>query len=290
MNNYIISTDSTVDLPKEYIEKHNVMIHPLNYIINEMEYGINLEELSSGEFYEVMRQGEMPTTCASSPDYITKIMMDKAKEGNDILHISFSSAMSSSYNNACMCSSMIEEEVPEAKIIVLDSLAASSGQGLIVEHAVKMKENGSTIEEVKDWIEENKLRVIHSFTVEDLFNLVRGGRISRSTAVVGTVLQVKPILHVDEQGRLENISKVRGRKKSLKTLLDTLEANLDEGYDGPIFVTDADSNEDAEYIVGVIKEKYPDKEIIRSGICPTIGAHSGPGTMLISFMGKEKRK
>lgn len=290
MRKYLISTDSTEDLPKEFLKEHNVMIHPLNYILKGVEYGANLTELSSEEFYKIMREGEMPTTSASNPGYISKIMSDKAKEGYDILHISFSSAMSSSYNNACICAEAVMEEVPESKIIVVDSLAASSGQGIIVEHAVRMMESGKTIEEVRDWIEENKLRVIHSFTVEDLFHLMRGGRLSRGTAVVGTVLQVKPVLHVDSKGRLENIGKVRGRKKSLNSLIDTFFENLDETYEGPVIITDADSNQDAEYILKAVREKYPDKEILRSSIGPTIGAHSGPGTMLISYMGKTPRQ
>lgn len=290
MRNYIISTDSTMDLPKEFMQEHNVMVHPLNYIIDETEYGEGKEELSSKEFYDVMRNGKMPSTCASNPEYILELMKKKVEEGFDILHISFSSAMSSSYNNVCVCANEIMEEYPESKIAVVDSLAASSGQGLLVVKAVMMKEEGKTLEEVREYIEEKKHFVTHSFTVEDLFHLMRGGRLSRTSAIVGTVLKVKPVLHVSREGKLENVAKVRGRKKSLDTLLETLFNGLDESFDGPIIITDADCEEDATYTYEKVKAKYPEKNIMRSGISPTIGAHSGPGTMLISFMGKEKRQ
>lgn len=289
MRKYIISSDSTMDLPAEYIKEHNIMVHPLNYILRGVEYGANRTELSSEEFYRIMREGEMPTTCASNPKYIKEIMKKKVEEGYDILHISFSSAMSSSYNNASFCADEIMEEYPESKIIVVDSLSASSGQGILVVKAVMMMEEGKTIEEVRDYLESVRLKVIHNFTVENLFHLMRGGRLSRTTAIVGTVLKVMPVLHVSREGRLENTAKVRGRKKSLEALVERLVENLDESEDAPILVTDADSKDDADFVLSLIKDKLPDKVIMRSCISPTIGAHSGPGTMLVSFMGREER-
>ncbi len=285
---YIISTDSTDDLPRNFISEHQVSIHPLNYIIKDKEYGFALTQLSSHEFYEEMRAGQMPTTCASNPEYITQLMTKKVEEGYDILHISFSSALSSSYNNAAICANEIMEEHPEAKIIVIDSMCASSGQGLLVERAVSLKEKGLSIDEVAQWVEDNKLKIVHHFTVEDLFNLMRGGRISKTTAVVGTALKIQPILHVDNEGRLENIGKVRGRKKAITTLVESIEENIDKESDAPIIVTHADSPEDALYVINLIKEKYPDRTIMQTDIGPTIGAHSGPGTMLVAYLGTGK--
>ncbi len=288
MRKYIISTDSTDDLPISFIKEHGIIIHPLNYIIKNKEYGFALMQLSSHEFYDEMRAGEMPTTCASNPEYITQLMTKKVEEGYDILHISFSSALSSSYNNAVICANDIMEEHPEAKIIVIDSMCASSGQGLLVERAVRLKEKGLPIEEVADWVENNKLNIVHHFTVEDLFNLMRGGRISKTTAVVGTALKIHPILHVDNEGRLQNIGKVRGRKKAITTLVESMDENFDTESDAPIIVTHADSPDDAQYVISLIKEKYPDRTIMLTDIGPTIGAHSGPGTMLVSYLGTGK--
>lgn len=289
MREFLISTDSTASLPSGYAMENKIAIHPLHYIIDGEEYGMDLgKELTDKEFYDSIRNGKMPTTSATNPEYIGELMRKQAAEGYDILHIGFSSGLSSSYSNAAMCAREIMEEHPECKIIVVDSLSAECGQALLVYHAVEMKKQGKSMEEIAAWIEENKLKVVHHFTVDDLFHLVRGGRLAKSTAIIGTALSIKPILHVDNEGKLANISKSRGRKKAIKTLFDTMIENT-QGWDTKeVFLSHSDDEEDIQLLADMVREKYPEAVIWLLPISPTVGSHTGVGTLVISYFGNQR--
>ena len=288
MKPYIISTDCMADLPADFIEAHHLSVHPLYYQIGDQTYNALEGRLSEAEFYAKMRNGEMPTTMASNPEYIERSFSQNIAEGYDILHISFSSALSSSYNITAVTAKAVMEQHPDTKIIVIDSLSASLGQGLLIYYACKKKEEGASIEELAEYIESIKLNICHQFTVDDLFHLHRGGRVSKATAIIGTIANIKPVLHVDNEGRLINISKIRGRKRSLITLVDNMEKVM-EGYENPIvFISHGDCLEDALFVKQQIEERFGIHEFLINYVGSTIGAHSGPGTVALFFMGKER--
>lgn len=286
MKEFIISTDSTASLPQEFIKENNITIHPLHYIIDGVEYGMDIKkELTDKEFYQSIRDGKMPTTSATNPGFIDKTFREQIEAGFEILHIGFSSGISSSYSNAAMCARDIMDENPEAKIVVVDSLSAECGQALVVYHAVQLKKQGKTIDEIAQWIEDYKLNIIHHFTLGDLFHLMRGGRLSKTSAIMGSALNIQPILHVDNDGKLASISKARGRKKAMKTLVDTIATNS-EGFDNKeIFVSHSDCEDEAKELVSMVKEKYPDATVWMLPISPTVGSHTGVGTLVVSYLG-----
>ena len=288
MKDFIISTDSTADLPISYIEDNKILIHPLNYIVDDIEYVSDILEFPTKDFYKSMRDGKKPTTCASNPEYIRKLMKKKIDEGYDILHISFSSALSSSYSNAVLSANTLMEEIPDANIVVVDSLSATVGQGLVVYKAVQLKKAGKSIDEIATWINENRQRIIHQFIVDDLFHLVRGGRLSKTTAFIGTALHIQPLLKVDNEGRLYNIGKIRGRKKALKILVDNIKENTKGIEIDTVFISHADCIEDAELVAENIKNMYFIENIMISEISPTIGAHTGAGAVVVAYLGDER--
>ncbi|WP_208754724.1 DegV family protein [Schnuerera ultunensis] len=205
-----------------------------------------------------------------------------------MLYISFSSALSGTYNAALMVAKNLEKEYPERKIYVVDSLAASMGQGLLVYYCAEQKRSGKSIEEVKDWLIENRLQLCHWFTVDDLFHLKRGGRISGTIALVGTVLGVKPVLHVDNEGRLVPVRKVRTRKKSLISLVDEMEKTCINPTEQIVFISHGDSIDDALYVEKLVRDRLNVKDIKINYVDPVIGAHSGPGTIALFFIGKTR--
>ncbi len=222
MSDYIITSDSNCDLPKEYVDKHNIKIISLYYNVDDVVYGGD-ETISEKEFYSKMRAGSVTTTMACNPEDTEKIFREQLDQGLDILHIAFSSALSSSYNTVFVVGQQLSEEYPERKIVVIDSLSASLGQGLLVHKAIQQKEKGTSLSDNAEWIENNKKYLCHQFTVDDLHFLHRGGRVSKSAAIIGTLISVKPVLHVDDDGKLIPLSNVRGRKKALQTLVDNME-------------------------------------------------------------------
>lgn len=289
MREFMITTDSTASLPEEYLKENHIAIHPLHYIIDGVEYGKDLnQELTDKEFYNCIREGKLPTTSATNPGYISKVMRSQVEQGYDILHIGFSSGISSSYNNAAMCAREIMEEHPECKITVVDSLSAECGQALLVYLAVEMKKQGKTMDEIADWLEKTKLHVVHHFTVSDLFHLVRGGRLAKSTAIIGTALNIQPILHVDDEGKLESIAKARGRKKAMKTLVDTIAENTDGWETKQVFISHSDCPDEAAQLESMVKERYPEAQTMVLPISPTVGAHTGVGTLVISYLGNKR--
>lgn len=284
MQKFIITTDTTCDLPQEYISQHNLMQIPLYYSFNGTIYG-DKNELEPREFYNTMRQGAMPTTMAVNPDTAREVFTKLLDEGYDILHISFSSGLSGSCSVAVTTARELCEERPGAKIVVIDSLCASLGEGLLVYKATVLKESGKNLDEVADWLESNKLNLCHVFTVDDLHHLHRGGRVSKATAIIGTLINVKPVLHVDNEGHLVPLVNVRGRKKSLMTLVDQMEKRIKGFQNDIVFISHGDCVEDAEYVASLIKERFGIDKFIINYVSPTIGSHSGPGTVALFFMG-----
>ncbi|HHX11423.1 MAG TPA: DegV family protein [Clostridiales bacterium] len=287
MGNFIITTDTTSDLPEEYLQENNLNLLSLYYNFNGTVYGGN-NNLDSKVFYDMMRGGAMPTTMAANPETARELFIDLLDQGYDILHIAFSSGLSSSYSAAATAAREICEERQEAKIIVIDSLCASLGEGLLVHKAIQMKNSGKTIDEVAEWVEKNKLNLCHMFTVNDLHHLHRGGRVSKTTAIIGTLINVKPVLHVDNDGHLVPLNNVRGRKKALVALVDQMTSRT-KGYDNDtVFISHGDCIEDARYVAELIKERFGIDNSLINYVSPTIGAHSGPGTVALFFMGDHR--
>ena len=286
MSEYVITTDNNSDLPEKYLKDHGVGCMYLSYSMDGKNY-THENFLPEHEFYEAMRNGSMPTTAQVNPENAKALLEPYLKEGKDILHIAFSSGLSGTYNSSRIAAEELMEEYPDRKIIVVDSLSASLGQGLLVWLAQQKKELGQTLEDVADWVEKNKLKMVHLFTVDDLNHLYRGGRVSKTTAIVGSMLNIKPVLHVDNEGKLTAIGKVRGRKKALQELVKLMDEKIGSFGAGcdTIFISHGDCEQDAQYVAEKVKEKYNIKNIIINQVGATIGAHSGPGTMALFFVG-----
>ena len=287
MSNYIITSDTTCDLPDKYITKNHIDIIPSYYKLGETIYG-DEENLDPSEFYNKMRHGQMPTTMGCNPETAREHFCKILDRGYDIIHISFSSALSSSFNTVSVVVNELQEEYPERNIIVVDSKCASLGEGLLVYKAVCNRQNGMSINDNAKWLEDNKLHVCHQFTVDDLHHLHRGGRVSKKAAIIGTVINVKPVLHVDDEGALVPLCNVRGRKKSLNTLIDNMAASI-EGYDNDaVFISHGDCLKDAEYVAEQVKKRFGIENIMINFVSPTVGAHSGPGTLALFYMGENR--
>ena len=289
MREYVIFTDNTADLPADYLSKNGVEKLFLNYTIDGQTYE-QTNELPVQEFYEKMRGGSMPTTSQINPENAREAFMQKVKEGYDILYIAFSSGLSGSCGSAQIAANQIMEEMPEVKILVVDSLCASLGEGLLVHKVLKKKAEGATLEEAAAYAEEMKMKICHNFTVDDLFHLYRGGRVSRATAIVGSLAGIKPVLHVDDEGHLIPIGKVRGRKKSLHALVERMQKQI-KGYEADndvVFISHGDCIEDAQYVANKVKELCGIDAFLINYVGSTIGAHSGPGTVALFFVGSPR--
>lgn len=287
MKNFIITTDTTCDLPADYVKEHHLGMISLTYTIDGNTYTWE-NPLPVKDFYDCMRNGSLPTTSQANPREAEQLFETIIKEQDaDILHIAFSSGLSGSYNSSRIAAGELSEKYPEHKIIVIDSLCASLGEGLLVHKAVTMKENGSSLEEVAAWLEENKLHLVHNFTVDDLFHLYRGGRVSKTAAFVGTMINLKPILHVDDEGHLIPLSKVRGRKKSMLALVDAMEKQIGSwrNKNDIIFISHGDCEEEAQFVADQIKKRMGYDSYLINYVGPTIGAHTGPGVIALFYMG-----
>jgi DegV family protein with EDD domain len=289
MKNFVITADSNSDLLDEYIKEKNIGIIPHYYDLEGITYGDEIN-LTPKEFYDKMRTGLMPTTMASNPEVIRKTFQDYVDQGLDILHISFSSALSGGCSNVASGANEICEENPGAKIIVLDTLNASMGEGMFVMKAVQMKEEGKSIDEIAAWLEERKQDFCVYFTVDDLNHLHRGGRISKTTAIIGSMINIKPILYVNPEGQLVAKSTARGRKKSLSTICNDMIDCMGKykDTDDPICIAHGDAREDADFLAELIREKLPNRKLFINYVSPSIGAHSGPGAIGLCFMGEKR--
>lgn len=289
MSDFKIITNTTADLPLDYIKANNLGLMVFNYTINNETYTKG-HELDWKEFYAMMRDGHMPTTSQINPEECKEYFEEYLKESDQLLYICFSTGMSGTYNNACLAAEMVMEEHPGCKIMVVDSKCASLGEGLLVHKAVQLKNAGKSMEETAAWVEENLLHLVHIVTVDDLNHLYRGGRISKTTAVVGSMVGIKPIIHVDNEGRLVSIGKARGRKKSLSSLVDYMEEKIGQYREDNdiVFISHGDALEDAEFVRDEIKERFGIENFIINNIGPTIGSHAGPGTIALFFMGESR--
>lgn len=290
MEQFKIITNTTADLPMEYIEEKQLGLAYYNYIMDGVPYGKD-KELDWKEFYRLMREeGKMPTTSQVNPQQFKDCFAEYLKECKNLLYISFSSGLTGSCQNAVLAAEEVMEEIPDSHIVVLDSKCASMGEGLFVHKAIQMKEQGKSMEETVEYLEELIPHLTHVFTVDDLNHLYRGGRVSKATAIVGTIAGIKPILHVDDEGHLVPISKVRGRKKSLNALVDYMEEKTSGCLDKNeiVFISHGDALDDAEYVKNEIERRLGIKEFMINHIGPTIGAHSGPGTIALFFEGNSR--
>ena len=290
MASYVIVTDSSADLSAQMAEKAGVQVLPLRFTVGGKTYynWPDNREMDPKVFYRMLREGEVATTAAVNISQYLDMLEPILQSGTDVLVLSFSSGLSATYDSSRLAAEELREKYPQRKIFAVDTLCASLGQGLLVWHAAQLKDQGKSIEEVRDWVEENKLHLCHQFTVDDLHFLKRGGRISATTAVVGTMLKIKPVLHVDDGGKLVNIGKARGRKASLKALVDRMEETAIDPAGQTVFISHGDCMEDAEYVAGLVKERMGVQDVRINYVGPVIGAHSGPGTLALFQLGSRR--
>ena len=287
---YVIMTDSSCDLPQELADQLGLEVLPLEVMADGKNYRNWLDgrEIGFKEFYKLAREGKELKTSAVNTAAFEEKMEKLLKEGKDILYIGFSSGLSTTYNSGEAAARELREKYHDRKIYTVDTLAASLGQGMIIYYAAKKKEAGATIEEVRDFVENEKLHMCHWFTVDDLNYLKRGGRISAATAAVGTMLSIKPVMHMDNEGHLVAVGKARGRKAALCQLLDTM-GELGEVLEGQTtFICHSDCMDDAQYVASQMKERFGVAQVNINWIGPVIGAHTGPGTIGIFFWGSER--
>ena len=289
MEDFKIITDTTADLPESYIRENELGIMVVPYIMDGIPQGEE-RKMEVKEFYDRMRGGMMPTTSQINPETAKEYLNGFLEESRQLLVLSFSSGLSGTCGNVSLAAREIMEERPDCRIVVADTLCASLGEGLLVHKAVQLKKAGKSLDETAQWVEAHKENLVHVFTVDDLFHLHRGGRVSKATAIVGTLAGIKPLLHVDEQGHLTAVGKVRGRKKSLQSLVDMMEKQVGSWRDKNdcIFISHGDCAEDADYVKQLVEERFGRKDFLINEIGPTIGTHSGPGTVALFFWGRKR--
>lgn len=290
MGDYVIITDSTADFSSDMINQLEIEVLPLKFTIAGETYGDYADgrDMKIEEFYKRLRSGETPVTSQINPDDFVKVFKRHLDNKTDILYIAFSSGLSGTYSSAIIAADELKHQYPDRKIIIVDSLCASLGEGLLVYLAVKEKRNGTDIENLGKWLENKKKNICHWFTVDDLHHLHRGGRVSAASALFGSMLSIKPILHVDNVGKLVLVSKTRGRKKSIEALIERLGKTGVGLENQEIFISHGDCEEDAQEAAYVIKNKYGVKNIFLNMIGPIIGSHAGPGTLAVFFLGTER--
>jgi len=287
MSSFVIGTCSTSDLPQSYIEKHELLLLKFSYTIDHKEYKDG--DMDTKTFFDLERDGKLPTTSQLNPADIIPDFERILSSGKDLLYIAFSSGLSGSYNNLSLVAEDMRSKYPDRKIVVIDSLCASLGQGLLVDYAVKMREEGKSFDEVAKWVEANKLGLNHWFTVDSLGHLRRGGRVTGAAAFVGNLLHIKPVLNVDYEGHLIPREKEKGRKRALKCLLEKMEEYIYKPEGQSIFISHGDDLEAAERLASMIKDRFPEiGEIMINPLGAVIGAHAGPGTVALFFMGKTR--
>ncbi len=290
MSEYVIVTDSSADLTDGMVKELGVEVLPLSFTVKGQTYRNypDNREMDPGAFYAMLRAGEMATTAAVNVADYTSVLEPLLEQGKDVLVLAFSSGLSATYQSSVIAVEELRARFPERKIFTVDTLCASLGQGLLVYLAAKKQQAGASIEEVRDWAEENKLHLCHWFTVDDLHFLKRGGRISAATAVLGSMLHIKPVLHVDDEGHLINMGKARGRGASLTALVDHMEETAIDPASQVVFISHGDCLADAEKVAGDVKKRLGVKEVVINHVGPVIGAHSGPGTLALFFLGSRR--
>ena len=281
-----IITDSASDLSAEMIAELDLGIAPLSVELDGRAYAEG--EMTPVELYNHLRNGKLPKTAAVNPEGWAELIRPALQAGQEVLVLAFSSGLSATYQSAVIAAGELREEFPDRKLIVIDTLCASIGQGLLVYTAAKLREQGKSIDEVAAWVEDHKKNVCHWVTVEDLMHLKRGGRVSAATAVVGTMLSIKPIIRVDDEGKLENLAKARGRKASLNYLLDRMAESFDPELSDTVFIGHGDCLADAQTLESAIRSRFGVKNVYINYVGAVIGAHTGPGVAVIGFFGKNR--
>lgn len=290
MNDYVLLTDSSADLSQQLVEELGVEVLPLCFTMGDKTYRNwpDNREMDPEEFYRMLREGGMATTSAVNVGDYTEALTPFLEAGKDVLVLAFSSGLSATCNSARIAAQELSEQYPQRRVRVVDTLCASLGQGLLVWHAARLKQAGKSLDEVGDWAEENKLRLCHWFTVSDLHFLKRGGRISPATAVLGTMLSIKPVMHVDDEGHLIKVGTARGRGASLKALVDHMAETADDPGNQVVFISHGGCLEDARKVAEDVKARFGTKEVVINYVGPVIGAHSGPGTVALFFLGSKR--
>ena len=290
MREFVIMTDSCCDMTAAMAEELGLCVLPLSLHMGDQVYHNYLDgrEIGFSDFYARIRRGQTATTSAVNVgDFETK-MREILGQGKDILCINFSSALSTTYQSATIAAADLREEFPEAKVFVVDSLCASLGQGLLLYLCVQEQRKGRSVEEVRDFAETTKGKICHWFTVDDLNHLKRGGRVSAATAFFGTMLSIKPVLHVDDGGHLVPVSKTRGRKASLLALVDHMGQTALDAANGTVFISHGDCEADARFVAEEITRRFGNRNISINFVGPVIGNHSGPGTVALFFVGSKR--
>ena len=288
--NYVIVTDSSCDLPAELAQELELAVLPLTLTLGGKEYANYLDgrEIGFSEFYGRIRQGEVAVTAAANLEGYLSIMEPILQAGKDILLMVFSSGLSSTYQVSLLAAEELSQKYPQRKILPVDTLCASMGQGLLVYLAARQRGEGKSLQEVRDWVEKEKYHLCHWFTVDDLMYLKRGGRLNAATALVGTALGITPVLHIDNEGHLINMGKARGRRASLTALVDKMAELAVEPQGQVAFISHGDCLEDAKAVEQMLKQRLGVKKVIISYVGPVIGAHTGPGVVALFFLGKER--
>lgn len=290
MADYKIITDSTTDLPAELVKELELHIIPMHFTIDGKDYANTPDErdLSSRDFYEMLRSGKTSLTTQINGEAFKDEVRQYLDAGLDIMHLCFSSGLSSTYNSICLAAEELRGEYPDRKIIIIDTISESMGEGLLAYHAAQRRKQGMSIEDVAAWVEENKYHMAHWFTVDDLNFLKRGGRLSGTAAFFGTVLNVKPVLNSDNDGHLIPQEKIRGRRKSLEALVARMEKTAVNPSEQVVFISHGDALEDAQYVERLVRERFGVKTIYINPIGPVIGSHAGPGTVALFFLATER--
>ncbi|WP_027633090.1 DegV family protein [Clostridium hydrogeniformans] len=287
--NLVILTDSSCDLPIEYLNENNIPALGLVYHFKGKDYVDDFgQTINYKDFYDAVRNGELPTTSQVNAFRFEEEFTKHVKEDKAIIYIAFSSALSGTYNSSLIAKEAVLEKYPKADITIIDSKCASSGVGLLVYYANEMRRNGASKEEIISWVNDNLIKTNHYFTVNDLNHLKRGGRVSSTSAIIGTILDIKPILYVNSEGKLISINKVKGRKKSIKTLVDYFRTNVINPEEQVVFISHGDCLNDAEHLKKLLCDEFKIKDVIISSVGPCIGSHGGPDILTLFFLGKER--
>ena len=288
MNDYQIITDACADLPPKLVEELGIHVIPMSFNFGDESYTHypDEREYSAKDFFDRLRGGDMSTTNQINQAAFTEVFEGYLQNGVDVLYIGFSSALSGTYHNSVLVAEELSSKYPDRTLLVADSLTATLGTGLLVYAAVQKQQEGMSIEDLYQWVQTERLLVSGWFTVDDLNFLRRGGRLSGTAALVGTMLGIKPILRITEDGKLVPMEKVRGRKQSLRVLLEHMDKTFRDTGDQVVFIVHGDCMDDAAYLKKEIKNRYHIKRIVTNNIGPIIGSHTGPGAIAIFYMGK----
>ena len=287
MSEYVLMTDSSCDLSAQMADEMELIVLPLTVYVDDVKYTNYLDEreIAFSEIYAKLRTKCPAKTSAVNMQDFLEPMEAQLKAGRDVLYLGFSSGLSSTYNAGAAAAAELAKQYPDRKVYAVDTLCASMGQGLMVYYAWLQKQAGKSIDEVRDYVEAEKLHLCHWFTIDDLMFLKRGGRVSATTAIVGSMLSIKPVMHVDDEGHLIKVDTARGRKASIRALADEAGKRGVNLEDQVIFISHGDCLEDAEYLAGIMRERFHVKDVKINYVGPVIGAHSGPGTVALFFMG-----